>query len=435
MTRNRDDRANSFETDDSGGWLSRWLADEDEFDRRAMWRLGSWAVGSVGALVLAILATQSSTQTKREQVAAADLARQSQLIQRVAKEAQAETGRLASAIDTLNGDRDRLFSRLGSLEQGLDSVTGSLAQPKTPAPPPAAPDKPAVAAQPSAGPTQPSTPLAAVAAPPIAPVEAKPATATPADSKPAAMAPVEAKPVAAVPVEPKSISTASTALTAPPVESKPAEATPAGSAVVPEAPSPRIKPAPDQPVAVTAPAAPLMPAKSFMAPPDPAAAKLLEPPSTVARTAVTAPEPEEVDSAAPAIPVQRTEFGVDLGGANSIDGLRSLWQRLLKSNKVLEALRPIIMVKERPGGGTHLRLVAGPLNDAATAAKFCAILSGSDRFCETSVFDGQRLATGGPASSSKPSRKRGGNAPKVTSAQEPEPEPKSPSLMSFHGPR
>ena len=75
-----------------------------------------------------MLANQSAIGWRREQVAAADLARQSQQIQSVAKESQNETRRLASAIDTLNGDRDRLYSRVTVLEQGLDSVTGSIAR-------------------------------------------------------------------------------------------------------------------------------------------------------------------------------------------------------------------------------------------------------------------------------------------------------------------
>jgi len=39
-----------------------------------------------------------------------------------------------------------------------------------------------------------------------------------------------------------------------------------------------------------------------------------------------------------------------------------------------------------------LRLVAGPLGDAAAAAKICARLAENERPCETTVFDGQRLA-------------------------------------------
>src|SRR5665213_956633 len=128
MARDSDNLARSFETEDAGGLLTGFLAEEDQFDRRSLWRLGSWGVGAVGAVVLAVLANQSSIGWRRERIASLDLTRQSQQIQSVARESQNETRRLASAIDTLNGDRDRLFSRITVLEQGLDSVTGSIAR-------------------------------------------------------------------------------------------------------------------------------------------------------------------------------------------------------------------------------------------------------------------------------------------------------------------
>ena len=84
-------------------------------------------------VIVALLANQSSVGWRREQVA--DLARQSQQIQSLAKASQSETRQLASAIETLNGDRDRLYSRVTVLEQGLDSVTGAIAQQKSAAPP------------------------------------------------------------------------------------------------------------------------------------------------------------------------------------------------------------------------------------------------------------------------------------------------------------
>src|SRR5205085_2065980 len=76
------------------------------------------------------------------------------------------------------------------------------------------------------------------------------------------------------------------------------------------------------------------------------------------------------------IAVQRTEFGVDLGGASSVEGLRALWRGALKSNvAALSGLRPIIVVREQNNGpGMQLRLVAGPLSDAAAAARICAAL-------------------------------------------------------------
>src|SRR3979411_1666538 len=140
MARDPDHLAGSLENENTGGILTGFLAEEDEFDRHSLWRLGSWGVASVGAIVVALLANQSSIGSRRDQVAAADRVRQSQQIQAVARESQNETRRLASAIDTLGGDRDRLYSRVTVLEQGLDSVTGSIArQNSSPGSPPASP--------------------------------------------------------------------------------------------------------------------------------------------------------------------------------------------------------------------------------------------------------------------------------------------------------
>src|ERR1700687_2671006 len=108
MAKDPDQLAGDFDSENTGGLLTGFLAEEDQFDRRALWRLGSLGAGSGGAVIGGLLATQSSIGLRREQVAAADLARQAQQIQSVAKESQNETRRLASAIDTLNGDCDRV---------------------------------------------------------------------------------------------------------------------------------------------------------------------------------------------------------------------------------------------------------------------------------------------------------------------------------------
>jgi hypothetical protein len=290
---------------------------------------------------------------RREQVAAIDLARQSQQIQSVAKESQNETRRLASAIDTLNGDRDRLYSRVSVLEQGLDSVTGAINRQKsaapaqTPAAPTAATDPPQATAPKS------------VPAPVVAPVASVPST--PVDKPPAAAAAATVPdPVTVGSLSPAAPQTPPTP-SAPPVESKPPAA-----------------------------------------PPDSAAAKPIEPtqPSATADTpapevvaAVPPAEAAESDAPPDDVAVQHTEFGIDVGSARSVGGLRALWRGLIKSNPALASLRPIITVKESNNGlGLQLRLVAGPLGDAATAAKICAVLVESKRACETTVFDGQRLA-------------------------------------------
>jgi hypothetical protein len=394
MAKDRDNLADSLDTDNSGGWLSGFLAEEGDLDRRSLWRLGSWGVGSVAAVVVAVMASQSSIGMRRDQVAAADLTRQSQQIQFVAKESQTEARRLASAIDTLNGDRDRLYSRVTVLEQGLDSVTGSIAR------------QTSAAGSPQAG-TSRLTGLEPQSAPQDPPVAAAPATTVASlTEKPRDVAARQPEPV------PPATSTAST-------ETK----------------------------AANAPAAtPLMPSKSMMAPPDPAAAKLIEPPEQPPQVITAAPEVATAESAAsdPAaskatseIAVQRTEFGVDLGGANSIDGLRALWRGLLKSNTALTPLRPILVVRERSNGlGMQLRLVAGPLSDASAAAKICAALIENERPCETSVFDGQRLAIKSddavPAIRPPP-RKRA--ATKRVSSEEQPAKPKASAVSSLFGTR
>jgi len=414
-------------------------------------------------VVLAVVANQSQLGWRREQVAAVDLARQAQQIQSLAKESQSETRRLASAVDTLNSDRDRLFSRVTVVEQGLDSVTGAVARqsvvaaapPKLPpsvAPPPATMMAPSAASDP---PPQPGPVQSQATAPATTSVTTAAAPA-PAPEKPRAEA-VKPDPAAA-----------STALLPQIPSSKPA--VPLGAI----------------PQASTAPAAGA--AKSIMGPPDPAAPKLVEPAAketakTANSAAAATPAPaltpvQEVATAAPTdaakdsgkdlqakdlqakdlqakdpqkdLPkdqdkpaastdaagatIQRTEFAVDLGGANSIGGLRALWRGLLKSNNVeLAELRPIIVLRESNTGlGMQLRLAAGPLNDAAEAARICASLVENKRSCETTVFDGQRLAMSAddpipPIASKPPPQSRQQSyrrySPKHSKREEPAPAP------------
>jgi hypothetical protein len=459
MAKGSDKLRGGFDIEDTGGALSGLLADEDEFDRRALWRLGSWAAASVGAVIVALVVNQSSIGIRREQTASADFIKQAQQLQLSAREGQNETKRLMSSIDTLNNDRDRLYSRVAVLEQGLDSVTGTIAR-QTSAPP--SPQASASAAT-LIGP--PPLPSSAPSPPPVASAPA----ATPAATASADPPPATARPSPAAPV------VAPVTATAPVVTDKQASTPPATPAQEPRsAPEPRLVVAsavPQQPAPADS-AGSLMASKSMMAPPDPAAGKLLEPiapPKVAVTPAVTvAPLPEVVAAVAPkadeepehASPapvaqptVQRTEFGVDVGGANSIPGLRALWRGLLKSrsNAALAALHPIIVIKENNNGlGMQLRLVAGPINDAAAAAKICASLAVNDRSCTTAVFEGQRLvlnadeppkiddnkadADKAGASTGKPSghrrysiRHARDEAPPST----PKPEPSSPSTLSL----
>jgi hypothetical protein len=418
MAKDSDRLRGGFDIGEAAGALSGLLAEEDDFDRRALWRLGTWATVSIGAVVVALITNQSSIGMRHEQSASADLLKQAQQLQLTAKEVQNETRRLASAVDTLNSDRDRLYSRVTVLEQGLDSVTGAIARQSSAAASSQANSSQATAGQTGAnqvsanqaGATQASGSATAStspsANPPVsAPSPAVAATAPPAtpsaDPSPSAAKPSPAPvvgPVAATApavVEKQDKEKQDKQASKPPTSAEPSPTTVASLAM-------------QQPAAAQQPSGSLIASKSMMAPPDPAAGKLIEPaapPKTVTTTpmpevAALAPKaPRESEPgpapASPELTVQRTEFGVDVGGANSIPGLRALWRGLLKSrtNAALTKLRPIIMIKENSNGlGMQLRLVAGPINDAAAAAKICASLMVSDRSCSTAVFEGQRLA-------------------------------------------
>ncbi|KWV57456.1 hypothetical protein AS156_39840 [Bradyrhizobium macuxiense] len=181
----------------------------------------------------------------------------------------------------------------------------------------------------------------------------------------------------------------------------------------------------------------------MIGPPAPATGRLVELAARPAAKDVAAGPMHEMAPAAadeagtPQVQVQRTEFGVDLGTANSVNGLRALWRGLLRSkaNAPLAPLRPIIVIKENTNGlGMQLRLVAGPLNDAGTAAKICAELSLNQRTCETAIYDGQRLSlkSDEPPPARRPVHRRAG--PKLVPVAVPPPpavEEKKPEPSTF----
>ncbi|WJR74849.1 hypothetical protein [Bradyrhizobium sp. NP1] len=436
MAKNSDHSAASLQK--AGGASSGLFAEENEFDRRTLWRLGSWGAAAVAAVVVAVITNQSSLGWRRDQLAAAELVRQAQQMQAVARESQGETRRLASAIDTLNGDRDRLYARVTVLEQGLDSVTGALAR-QSVAPPPAQAipsagesplSLPAVAATPTVAPVG-STVLAKVD-PTAKPERPRPEAVT-SDHGAAAPKPQAANPPTAPAAMPTAPLVASKSIMAPPdpgaprlVEPEKASAKTEPNKTEPNKPE-LAKSEPAKSESIRSDPAKSEPIKAEVAKAEPARA---EPPFTATDIASTAPK--EPDGASPpAVPVQRTEFAVDVGSANSIGGLRALWRGLVKSNADLASLRPIIMVKESNTGlGMQLHLGAGPLTDAAAAAKICAALIESQRSCETAVFDGQRLALNAdePRAPARPapSQHRRGYYPKHGKKEDPPAPPPAP---------
>jgi hypothetical protein len=238
-----------------------------KFGWRDLLRISLWAVSAASAMVVAVYAGSSETGRDRLHQVFAEV--HETLIPsgvKAVRPLDAREGRnLADTVRILVADRERLVTRIATLEQNLDSVTGSIAK-----------------------------------------VEKSIQAPTPAPQ------------------------------TSPPIIQAPEETT---SSVSP-------------PASVTA------------------------PPS--------APSPNPI----------KTEFGVDLGSATSVEALRTAWTAALRRHaKLLEGLRPVVQTRERPRpASTEFRLVAGPIANAASAARICATLTAAGAVCAPAVFDGQRLA-------------------------------------------
>lgn len=341
-------------------WTANLLAEEDEFDRRTLWRLGSWATAAVGLLVVALLAARYAGELRGERTAFAALAAQTQTVRATLKMSEGEARRLAAALDTLNSDRDRLYTRVTVLEQELESVTASITRDHAVKPTLIWP--------------------VAVAAPVLTAPFSSPTTddlmaALRSDTAGDRQVAIGSEPAAA---EGPTVTGSLGPLPAREVHDLKILA----KVVTPESPA----------------AKPTRPDIRSDAETNPKIDKVEstrsdDGPATTAAISLP-PGAGQAGAATPARPVQRTTFGVDLGGADSVEGLRTLWRDVLQSqNAVLGALQPIIVIKE-PGdsSGLQLRLVAGPLDDAAVAATICARLIEGKRSCEASIFDGQRLA-------------------------------------------
>jgi hypothetical protein len=141
-------------------------------------------------------------------------------------------------------------------------------------------------------------------------------------------------------------------------------------------------------------------------PPPPAPAEITTAPVPAPSNATIAPNPAQPAQQASALataqdafptetqPATKVDFGVDLGSAQTIDGLRVLWtQAKGRHGALLDGMRPIITIREsaRPGN-MELRLVVGPLPSAAIAARLCVMMTAAGAVCQPAVFDGQRLA-------------------------------------------
>jgi hypothetical protein len=92
-------------------------------------------------------------------------------------------------------------------------------------------------------------------------------------------------------------------------------------------------------------------------------------------------------------PPAKVEYGVDLGSASSLEALRMHWLGV-KANygPLLTGLHPLVSEHPKRPSGVIYRLVAGPLPNAAEAAKLCARFPVTRTGCRPAKFDGAQLA-------------------------------------------
>jgi hypothetical protein len=105
--------------------------------------------------------------------------------------------------------------------------------------------------------------------------------------------------------------------------------------------------------------------------------------------------------------IQPRAAGVDIGGATSFDGLRTLWSTITATHyDLFEGLHPIVAVRENSKSrAADLRLIAGPLTDIETANSICTTLAAAKRYCRLVTFEGQPLALMVPSQNRRPAAK------------------------------
>ena len=140
------------------------------------------------------------------------------------------------------------------------------------------------------------------------------------------------------------------------------------------------KPAPITPAIIT----------SIINPPESAPAGLGAPlPSPPLTTPATKPA-----GGAESAPTTPASYGVDVGGALSIDVLRARWLGIRSAHRRLfQGLIPTVVLRQTgKANRADLRLVVGPLASSEAAARLCAALAPYRLFCQPTAFDRQHIA-------------------------------------------
>ncbi len=96
------------------------------------------------------------------------------------------------------------------------------------------------------------------------------------------------------------------------------------------------------------------------------------------------------DAAPPA--TNQNEFGLDLGGAVTLDGIRQRWITVKASfGPLLSGMYPLA-AREHRAGASGYRLVVGPLPNSPAATGLCAHFAAARTACKSVKFDGEQIA-------------------------------------------
>jgi hypothetical protein len=97
-------------------------------------------------------------------------------------------------------------------------------------------------------------------------------------------------------------------------------------------------------------------------------------------------------SAGPEPTASTSEFGLDLGGASTLDGVQQRWTTV-KANfgPLLSNLHPLA-APERRQGKPGYRLVVGPLPNSPAATALCAHFNAAQTPCRAVKFEGEQIA-------------------------------------------
>ncbi|MGE0230934.1 MAG: hypothetical protein AB7O39_01600 [Flavobacteriaceae bacterium] len=91
--------------------------------------------------------------------------------------------------------------------------------------------------------------------------------------------------------------------------------------------------------------------------------------------------------------LMRTSFAIEVGHAGSMKDLRARWKEITTAhNEALAGFDPLVAVRETDKGQLVLRLLAGPMSNAADAIRLCMRIRDDGADCTPVSYEGQRLA-------------------------------------------